>query len=210
VSPRARPKTIVLGEVQALGSKGLPETFVATAKRQTFSASRWWPFNPTRSLRPSLGLARADVCDDALSDMSEGFVRADSAFFEKLEWLPAVVPLAHLFGGEGVAQLPCCVASDRLVKADVELVDARDASVVSPELFQSMGIVAEIEDSIEDDVVPEVERLASGSVDEHRCVGGSRLFLATSQEFTPKVVLVDHCSLVTEKGSQRRCSRRLA
>lgn len=163
-----------------------------------------------RSLPPTFGLAHSDIGDDAIGDLSESFVRADSAFLDKLEWLPAVVPLAHSLRGENVAQIARFVASDRLIETDVELVDACDASMVSPELFQSTGIVAEIKDSVKDDVVPEVERLPSGSVDEHCCVGGAGLLLATSEKFTPKVVLMDHRSLATEEGSQRRSSCRLA
>src|SRR5690606_19567940 len=39
---RRPPKSIVYGEVQALGLEGLPETLTATTNRQTISASRCW------------------------------------------------------------------------------------------------------------------------------------------------------------------------
>lgn len=164
-------------------------------------------FGSESSIGPTTG--RVDVSDDARGDVSERFVGADSAFLDKPEWLPAVVPFAHLPGGEGVSQLPRLVASNRLFQADVELIDACDAPVVSPELFQSTGIVAEVEDAVEDDVIPEVQRLTSGGVDECCCVGRSRFLLATSQKLTSEVVLMDHCGFGTEQGSQRRGSRRL-
>lgn len=142
--------------------------------------------------------SRSDVSDDARGDLSEGFVRADPAFVDELERLPAVVPLTHALGCEGVAQIPRLMTSNRLFESDVELVQACDTLVFSPESFQPIGIVAKVEDAIQDDVIPEIQRLTSGGLHEYRRIGGSRLSRSTSQELATEVVLMNHRCLGSE------------
>lgn len=120
------------------------------------------------------------------------------------------MPRAHLLWTEGVAQFSCLVASDGLLEPDVELVDASDASMVPPQLFQPPGIIPEVEDPVEDDVVSQVQRLAGDGVDERGGVGGSRRLLAAGQKRAPEVVLMDDRGLAAEQRAQRRRRRRLA
>lgn len=151
-----------------------------------------------------------EVLNDHCNDFVGRFICRDSPLIEPGEWLPPVVPLAELVLSERRRKGAIRVSANRLVEAHIELVNARVPSVVSVQLSKQLGVVAQVEDPIKNDVISEIQCLPGGADDQKARVTRALSSILVREHLTAEVVLVDHGDATTESLAQRQRRRRLA
>lgn len=160
-----------------------------------------------REMRLSLPPEIPQDCGD---EFVGGHVRSNAVLLIPGEWLPAVVPLTHLLVADDAPEWSRRMSFQSLVEADVELVDARDSAMVVMQAFERFRIVAQVEYSVEDDVVAEVECLTCHRDDHHAGIVRSLSPIDVVQHLTSDVVLMDECHLSAESGPEFDRRRRLS